>query len=189
MNEIIWISIVAGLAVVTLFALNGVRIVKKRERLYLSDENAAKSSLEKIDSATDNALSEIEKTANLVLGDINEKYQAMLFLYNLLDEKKKEINAITEIKIPKRQAAEAIEEPAPNKVQTPPAAATYERKPKQRAPRTKINTRYDKVLKMHDDGLSVAEIAKNLNIGQGEVQLTMDLAKKERYITSDNEGN
>jgi hypothetical protein len=46
--------------------------------------------LAQLDEALDSALVELNRVGNLVQKEIGEKYQAMLFLYNLLEDKQKE---------------------------------------------------------------------------------------------------
>jgi DNA-binding NarL/FixJ family response regulator len=43
------------------------------------------------------------------------------------------------------------------------------------APAAPNNPKYEEVLRLKDEGLSVAEIAKKLNIGKGEVMLLFNL--------------
>ena len=45
-----------------------------------------------VDDAADAALEEITKTSRLILDELNEKYNALLFVYQLMDDKKKEID-------------------------------------------------------------------------------------------------
>ena len=174
MNPIAWISITAGLLAITVFALNAMRIMRKRERTYTGDENAARTPLEKIDEAADSALNEINNTARLALDEINEKYQAIMFLYSLLDEKKKEISMLQEQVVnPGHKPGQETTGFAAVGQNARSAAA---KKPRPASPGR--SARYDKVITLSRDGLSVSEIAKQLSIGQGEVQLTLDLANR-----------
>jgi DNA-binding NarL/FixJ family response regulator len=140
-------------------------VMRRRERARAAEEDSALTALEKIDAASDTALNEINQTSQIALNEINEKYQAMLFLYNLLDEKKKEIAVLTE----PRPAAPVANRVLPQK--TPPE----QKQTRKASQRKEKNTRYEHVMELHNGGLTVPEIAKKLNIGQGEVQLFIDL--------------
>jgi hypothetical protein len=151
-----FVSIVIGFVVVTAFSLAGMLITRRREQDGGQSREIAEK-VAKIDEASDAALAEINKTAVIVTEEINEKYQSMLFLYNLLEDKKKEITLLVEsakTPLPK------LEKTIPNK-----------------KPRNKKHPHYDEIMQLMETGLSAAEIAKELNIGKGEVQLILDLAK------------
>ena len=141
---------------------------------------AEEDAVGRIDAAADAALDEINKTARLILDEIQEKYQAMLFLYNLLEEKKKEIAALTEV-------VEGLRVPAgrnkPSKLTVHSGSAGVNIRPVpslKQAPRgNNINIRYERVKEMYAEGIPVTEIAKALNMGQGEVRLVIDLAERQ----------
>lgn len=40
------------------------------------------------------------------------------------------------------------------------------------------HSKYEKILQMHQEGKTIDEIAKSLNVGHGEIELILDLAKK-----------
>lgn len=175
MDQVIWIAMMSGCAVVTLFAVVTMIIMRRRERTRDTNSEArlaqnavsVTSALEKIDAAADTALTELHTTVNQALAELDEKYQAMLFLYNLLDEKKKEVAALME-----RSAVHS----------TPSAARSTQaerRTVKKAEPRVGNRARLERIKILADEGLSVSEIAKQLNIGQGEVRLTMDLAERQ----------
>lgn len=48
---------------------------------------------EAVDAACDVALEEINKTSQLVMDELNEKYNALLFVYQLMDEKQQGLNS------------------------------------------------------------------------------------------------
>ena len=45
-----------------------------------------------LDAVADEAMEEINKTSQLILNELNEKYQALLFMYQLMDDKQKEMD-------------------------------------------------------------------------------------------------
>ena len=118
-----------------------ITLVKKSKRDIDID-----SRLEEFDQAFEDAVTEINKIAAIIDNEINEKYRAILFLYNLMEDK-----VPTEIK---------------------------ESKPE---PVSKTSI-YDKARELAISGHTVAEIAKTLGIGQGEVQLIVDLHTKKEKV-------
>ena len=111
--------------------------------------------LKEFDKIFEEAVTEINKIATLIDNEINEKYRSILFLYNLIEDKTV-------------QPVEIKEEP---EFEIPP-----ELEPVSKA------SMYDKVKELSIYGHTVAEIAKTLGIGQGEVQLIIDLYSKREKI-------
>lgn len=99
----------------------------------------------------DNAAEELHKLAGSVIGEIENKYQELLFLYNLIDEKKKELYA-------EYGSMNAAKEKAPKKIL---------KHPKQQ-----------EIIKLAGEGAAVREIAKRLGMGQGEVSLILELGSR-----------
>ena len=194
METFIWIIIVIGLSSVTFFSVHAMRIMRRRERAALASGNICnervgilnkgfrnadagslqkdgagavsvsageytsfneetQTAIEKIDEVADKALQEINTTAQLALDELNEKYQEMIFLYNLLDEK--------------IQRAEQRDDSSNLK---------RERKNRPFAPPLLKNERMKQITSLRDEGLPMSEIAKSLGIGQGEVQLMLELS-------------
>jgi DNA-directed RNA polymerase specialized sigma24 family protein len=175
-ETIAWISIILGFLLVTVFSLAGMLITRRREQKNNNDRDTA-DQLRKIDEAADAALNELNKTAGLVLEEINEKYQSMLFLHTLLEEKKKEILLISEtIKAPpkpRRKSGQSNAEPSEN-VALNDLKKNTTVKPKTI---TSLNPKHDEIIQLAGVGFSTAEIAKELNMGKGEVRLILDLAR------------
>lgn len=158
---------------------------------------------EAVDAVTDSALEEINKTSKLVLDELDEKYKALLFVYQLVDDKKKaletdspeeveeaeetegsgEIKEVSELDISigddltmeSLMEAAGIEpeisylEPGPGD-EFP--AETVEAEPQGFI----THPKYASIRELLDSGLSVAEAARRLDMGQGEVQLIMGIS-------------
>ena len=105
------------------------------------------------DSVTeaDNAAEELHKLAGSVTKELDNKYQELLFLYNLIDEKKKELYDNQKISSFKRD--DTKKKPLKH--------------PKQQ-----------EILALVNEGATVPEIAKKLGMGQGEVNLILDLGNR-----------
>jgi len=107
----------------------------------------------------DASMEEMEKLAASIFEELEGKYQELLFLYGLIDDKKKEAAAM--------YAQKAAPEPAI-------VVAKSEAK-KERILANSPNAR--KILDLRDQGLDVPQIAKKLSVGQGEVKLILELSK------------
>lgn len=163
-ETIVIVSLIIGFVLVTVFSLTGMLLTRHRDQSNGKSREIAES-IAKIDQAADAALSEINKTAALVSDEINEKYQSMLFLYNLVDEKKKDVLALAEAPLPSAPAASANDTQA----SAPP--------PTDKKAKKSLNPKHDEIIQLSEVGFAPAEIAKELNMGQGEVRLILDLAK------------
>ncbi len=125
---------------------------KRNEVITINNENA---------NDPENTVSEIDKIAKQIFEEMEGKYQELLFLYSLIDEKKKEIS--TPVK-PKEKREEKKPEPEPAPIAKMPI-------------RSVKGSKFDKIEEMYDSGMSFADIARTLNMGQGEVALIYSLGK------------
>ncbi|MCL1988127.1 MAG: hypothetical protein FWG64_09195 [Firmicutes bacterium] len=81
-------------AVVFLGAILGILLVVSSFAFHVitRKDNPANVDVEQVvDNVADEALEEINKTAKLVLDELNEKYNALLFVYQLMDDKQKSL--------------------------------------------------------------------------------------------------
>jgi DNA-binding NarL/FixJ family response regulator len=119
--------------------------------------------LEEIDTTiteADNIITELGDISQDVIREMDQKYSELLFLYNLIDEKKKAIE------VPVQQV---IAPDISNKIEDFP-------KPQQNIlPPKPPNPRLARILEMKQGGMSIAQIAKELDMGQGEVSLMINL--------------
>lgn len=114
-----------------------------------------------IDNSVDEAyrtIEELNEISQSVFTEIENKYQELLFLFNLVDEKKKEVMQLYSDTAVKHTESTA-------KIST-------ERK------QLKItNPRHVEIMEMFSKGISIADISKQLSMGQGEVKLIVGLYK------------
>ena len=184
-----------------------------------ADAQATSEALEQaVDEAAETALVEITKTCQSALDELNEKYQAMLFLYELLEEKKKDIDALgilvneaaglgLDIRVGEggdvgagvdvrvgddegdgvgdaTEEIDDIEEGDLEEIQEiwedgeeGEMMETAARRPASEAPAQRpLHPRHAEINALQEDGHSVAEIARRLDMGQGEVKLIIDLS-------------
>lgn len=121
--------------------------------------------LNEFDSSINNAdiaLNELNDMSQIVFKQFDEKYQELLFLYNLVDEKKQELDGMSPAPVAK---------PITKKMDI---TISDETRP------GFSNQRYKEISKLKNDGMNVSEIAKTLNIGKGEVSLILELGRGRR---------
>ena len=145
---------------------------------------------ESLDAGFEICISELNKLGNLIKSDLDAKYKEILFLYDLIEDKHKQIDALVknmrksfddvveeaEVKevMPAYEELYNFEEFVPQRIPEPynePAQIEPEH-PRSFVPDHKA------ILQMSEQGLAVADIAKELGIGQGEVKLILNIANK-----------
>ena len=133
----------------------------------------------------DNAMEEISKLSQSIFDEMAEKYKELLYIYSLIEKKQNKTNtaenareknaAINIASIPNVPENIAPKLADPEKSYKPPQAS---------AEFGSFMTAYNSVNPKHAEikelalrGMPVAEIAKSLNLGQGEVRLVLELGK------------
>ena len=170
-----------------------------------------------LDKISDTKILEMNEYAESVLGEINRNHNETVFLYDMLNEKAKEIKTtVKDANNTKRQVEKIHAEvkasdyvPADNNTDAVNESKQQEKdskdtkdiakerltalnkknneKIKSSEGKRKVNRQAEKldpdmssnekILKLNEMGVSVKEIAKQLNLGIGEVKLVIDLYK------------
>jgi len=221
-------------AVVFLTAIVGVLLALSSFVFHMitrKPEEEKEAAEQRIDAAIDTALEEITRTSQLVLDELDEKYKALLFVYQLMDDKKKELEGDKKVEetaadgdeaaflgsldisvgdelfagdswqVPDEDMASfirglgdseevgeagetetvaAAEEAAVAAVE---AAPVFEAEPEVEElvpfliPRKVMaHPRFGEIKALRDEGMALADIARRLNMGKGEVQLIIGLS-------------
>ena len=157
-HTVVFVSVIIGVIMVV-FSFISIMSARNRSTTDTGDMiDTINAALREFDEANDEALHEINSTAKIILDEMDDKYQALLFLYNLMDDKKKEIDTMANpVNAPKRKTN------TPDN--TPPAVI-------------RTHPKQAKIIELYNNGLAVAEIAKKLDMGQGEVKLILDLGRR-----------
>jgi len=220
-------------AVVLLAAIIGILLALSAFVFHMitrKDKTETDEDIEKmVDAAVDVALEEVMRTSRLVLDELNEKYKALLFMYQLMDDKHKELEDKTAeaeatspgrvfpeetspdvkvieqfyeptVEVTLEEAEAFLEDAIPeeeksswldriiNEHELNIANIPEESKPEMRAPEIvrekpkphprvlSAHPRYEEIKTLHEIGFSIPEIAKELNMGSGEVQLIIGLS-------------
>ncbi len=105
----------------------------------------------------DNAVEQLNLLTEDMLNEFDEKYQELIFLYQLIDDMK-------------------------NLESKDYTSDFYEnnndmKKDNKKYNNTINNPKLKEIIKLREEGKNISEISKSLNIGQGEVKLIMELNK------------
>ncbi len=175
--------------------VRGLMSQVQEEAIYHTDDTLSKLSNEKIMAVNEFSEQVVEK--------IKRNHEEVVFLYNMLNDKEKEIKATvreidaSKIKIQgmvgsgaeedrlqsareaKIQAAERVlnEAQAAQSDRAKNTAAPVQASKESGAMRELGSNNNAKILELYSQGKSVMEISKLLNLGQGEVKLVIDLFK------------
>jgi len=125
----------------------------------------------------------IDEFSNQLLEKIENNHQEVVFMYNMLNEKQKEIKKVIAEPVATKKTEVMKQNPVAKKEAPKKEVAKKEVQKKQVATSSKeekptVNVPGNvnlQIQKMHKEGKSVLEISKALDIGQGEVKLVIAL--------------
>lgn len=145
-----------------------------RDGRYLETKLAA---MDTTISEADSAITELGGMSRGVLKEIDQKYNELLFLYNLIDEKKKEIETV-KLAEPAGKARYTEPDdfgllPEDDLPDLPEPDDEYTEPPRDF---TIKNPRYARILELKKQGMNAKDIARELGMGQGEVSLIMSIS-------------
>jgi hypothetical protein len=189
---IILVVLIVGFLVVTVFSVAAMLVMRRREKeLEISKEVVR--NVDEIDTALDSALTEINKLGALIQTEIDEKYKSTLFLYKLVEDKQKEIAESSDGEVISEMMAQYIETHGeklrsmagaivlPEDLQQnlaedeeDDASEDKDETLPQKEPKF-TNPKHKQIWEKRESGQAVSDIAKELDMGQGEVKLILDL--------------
>ncbi len=156
---------------------------KDREKLELRLDEAFNSiniALETFDVQT----TDFNKTVELIFREIEEKYQELFLLYGLIEEQKNSVGEMSKERIAllksadgSKVSADASSEIENKLIEAKPEAKAEAPKPTLHKDFLFKNKNAEQIFKLSDEGMGVADIAKKLSIGAGEVQLLLNIRK------------
>lgn len=142
-------SICVGFALIIFSLFNKKDKIEDTDNFY--DIEAINELVNKLMEDADLAVNQINDLANDIFQEFEEKYQQMLFLYQLIDDK-----------------IQSMESKVDKEVDN-----SYESSFDYNYSNPKLN----EIKEMYQKGMSISEISKTLDMGQGEVKLIMELGK------------
>lgn len=169
---------------------------QQNEILASSSEDAIARTDEYLSKLSNEKIIAVSEYSDQILEKINKNHEEVVFLYNMLNHKEKELKeTVNSIDSFKRKANELIpdnpqkkksEENAgiPRQLNTQaqsiksqpiikPASKPVDEPTENKQANISINN--TEILKLYKQGKSILDIAKQLGIGQGEVKLVIDL--------------
>ena len=197
-EAVVFLSAIIGLLMA--FSAFIFHLLTRKEEAVDEEEIAIE-----VDKAAETALEEIVKTSQSALDEMNQKYQELLFLYQLMEEKKQNLEAMpTVAKVDAEQPVsdaqpvseiEPVSEAQPVDDSASPIEMFHQIEAAVESAKVDIigdekaeeadevveevvlphNPKYEKIKELQAEGFSISEIARHLNMGQGEVKLFIDL--------------
>jgi peptidoglycan hydrolase CwlO-like protein len=139
----------------------GFVFVKEKEDtsdVGVSDEWIyTKRELQTMMNEADDLLKELNDISSYIMDEIDKKHKDLLFLYQLIEEKQKDLVETT-----KEKTTEDHHKIADSSV---------------RFQKDEKHMYSNKIFQLYEEGKDIAAIAKELNIGKGEVELVLELTK------------
>lgn len=152
-SVLILISVIVGIGLIVFSVIN-FNPINQDKKVETADTDLTIKKLEVTINDADNAIEELSKMSKNIFDEINSKYQELLYLYSLIDEKHKEINFYyekTDVNVLSNKDFISV--------------------------LNSNNPKHKQIRDLNIMGMSVSEIAKHLNLGQGEVKLVLELGK------------
>ena len=161
-------------------------------------EQSIEESTERVERALDKETNEkikaINEYSDTVLESINKTHNEVMFLYSMLNDKHSELTAyagkmaqlaihLEELQENVQQTIEQtqafLEEPVKPKETTEETAKIIEELEEKTEQQEQEKNQKQQILKMHKEGMDAVEIARQLNLGVGEVKLIIGLFREE----------
>ncbi len=161
-----FISVIIGIVLVIVSLILGA---KKTESIQSDNDSTTEKQNEliKVIEDADDAIEQLNSISKSIFEEQEQKYQELLYLYQIIDNKKQEL---LNIKIP----TTAFENSS-NKNIKDDSKADDIKNIKLNFPSNPI---HNKIVSLYNSGKSITQIAQQLNIGQGEVDLVLELNKR-----------
>jgi chromosome segregation ATPase len=166
-------------AVTIIFLIAGMAIVissyyldsNKRKEKKIQDKNKREEDYEEYGARIEELnkkILELNEYYEFMKGEMDSKHKELLFLYQIINDKSKEINNL-EVKAKAEYKDQVVCE-----VNNDTAEAVLE---EMIANQTEHKNSKKRIINLSEQGYSVKEIARMLDIGQGEVKLVLNLFK------------
>ncbi len=136
-------------------------------------ENVVEHTTDRLNHLSNEKIMAVDEFSNQILDKIEQNHKEVVFMYNMLDEKEKQLKsgkpvvATTPAKKPKPVAKAPAKKTAVTKKKEVPVSDT--------PVMVDASETNQKIRKLYQSGKSILEISKELDMGQGEVKLVIDL--------------
>lgn len=160
--------------------------IKKKIEAIVSEitEDTLEKTEDKLNHISNEKIIAVSDFSNQVIEKIGQNHDEVIFLYNMLNEKETELKEVLKnIDKAKNQLKEIdTKEPAAkNSKSKKPQPMQNDSKENKASVNTEnlkqdfFNNNNQKILELYSQGFSIIDIAKTLELGQGEVKLVIDL--------------
>ena len=153
---------------------------------------ATEETIQKLEASVadaDNALEELNRMSQKIFDEMTAKYKELLYLYQLVEQKQSRMSSAPAPNLVPPPASSFAsnqggrpQQERSAQVQTPPPMQQHQQPTPQdnhdfMSAFNSSNPKHDDIKKLHKQGMSISEIAKHLNLGQGEVSLVLQMGR------------
>jgi hypothetical protein len=139
--------------------------------------NSKMKDVDYVISEADNVITEINDTSKTILNEIDKKHEEMLFLYNLIGEKEKVlVSGNDESRTAEVKYRADIKPKTKFPVKKPKRVTTNVPVTNNEAKKVYKNPKLDEIKELKQQGMSLDDIAKQMNMGKGEISVMLALA-------------
>lgn len=181
MTILFFISAIVGIILVVISLILGVKRTEEIEMNQLDSTTEKQNELIKVIEDADDAIEQLNSVSKSIFEEQEQKYQELLYLYQIIDDKKQELlnifDKITSIES-KRDLNEDIKEES-FKV----TDINNKNDKEDENGFTVTDSKHNEIIDLYNSGHTVTQIAQQLNMGQGEVSLIIELNKRGENIT------
>lgn len=192
MEFILGIMLIVGISCVIISLLlpkekikeEEIEITKVHEELLEKKED----NLIKTINEADDAIEQLNDISKQIFLQQEEKYQELLYLYEIIEQKKKELTDISEASLKnKENMAVKLDKEIEEQDILELKENIIEKKSEKKSDKNinEIISKYDEIFELSRQGLSIVEIARKLNMGQGEVGLILDFKKRGEKVNNE----
>jgi len=194
------ILLITGVAIILVSVLLIHNPEKENQTDTENNDNAVKQYIDKLSSLSENVIDRTEEYLNKIsnekimavseysdqiLEKIDRNHEEVVFLYNMLTNKEKELkDTLKELTDTQQKARELLikyregqNRESPEDIY-PGENTVNMNKTEEQNDNKSVSKKNEEILNLHSQGMSVLEISKKLGIGQGEVKLIIDLFGK-----------
>lgn len=181
LNFLIFLLFFIGVCFI-IYSVIKFKPVEQTQTNVLTDESMAK--LQNTIDDADNAMEELSRLSQNIFDEMSAKYKELLYLYSLIERKQSSTELPDKPVLNKEVEREdfnffkATQETSKNNNHNPLKTDKNTKEDYSfMSLYNSTNPKHNEIKNLYKNGMSVAEIARNLNLGQGEVSLVLELGK------------
>lgn len=140
-----------------------------KELLEQQQDMALEQAKEQMNHLCNDKIMAIDEFSEQIMQKMEKNHQEVVFMYNMLNEKEKDVSQIVQKKIL------VSREDSDGKKNTKESQPTEKKPSAIPVPASAEDNLNVTICKMYDEGMSVLDISRELNIGQGEAKLILAL--------------